>query len=150
MSNIIQVSELDVAEFDISVALAIRRQSSEPLTDIEGILERLPKFVESSPAERKSPAYFYRADGCLVVSFDLNWRPYLDNTVGYNQPGSLRWYVPKNKVLKRVADAMKCQGRQISGGRAFLHEGGAAYGEGNRELLRWRLAAPSQYLKPHT
>src|SRR5712692_525074 len=74
-------------------------------------------------------AWNYRSDGCLVLSFDGGWYPFLDNTQGYNR-GPQRWYVPKmSRLLARVAHAMQTpEQKRFSGGRpggrVFLHSTG--------------------------
>lgn len=145
----VHISELGVELFDCSIDFALALQRSEHLARIEELLKRSETVLASAPAERRErgPLRAYRADGCLVLSFDASWYPFLDDSAGYNRPETRCWYVPKNSILDRVAEAMRNLDRPQSGGRAFLHDRGAL-AAGNIELVSWTLAIPSKYLGP--
>jgi hypothetical protein len=131
------VSPAEINEFDLAIATACMLKSED----------RLGKDVLSIPDNRPMmPRYFYRKDLCLVLSFDVSWYPFLDNTMGYNQ-GSQRWYVPKaSALIARCAQEMQKQRfGSRPGGRLFLHLGGALR-SGNVTLLRWTLNDGSKYL----
>ena len=114
----IAVSAEDVERFDLAITIACMTQS-----------EHRFEYRVSPGSQFKNyavPDYFYSTDGCLVLSFDCGWYPFLDNTRGYNR-GPQRWYVPKiSQLLSRIAIAMQApQQKRLSGhwsgGRVFLH-----------------------------
>jgi len=142
----IDVSTADVAEFDVAIAVACMTQSKLRFE------HKLPVGVRAK--EYAVPDYFYRSDGCLVLSFDGGWYPFLDNTQGYNR-GPQRWYVPKmSRLLARVAHAMQTpEQKRFSGGRpggrVFLHSTGVVRRPASMkeiELLTWKLPKESCYL----
>lgn len=144
----VHISEIEVELFDLSINLACFLQRRERLARIEDLLQRKEAVLADRPTgdRRSGPLYGRRADGCLVVSFDSGWYPFLDDSVGYNRPETRCWYVPKNRVLDHVLEAMQDLNLPQSGGRAFLHARGAM-GAGNLELVRWDLAVPSKFLR---
>src|SRR5207237_660057 len=79
-----KLSTADVEQFDNAIAVACMPHSEDRLEN------KLPARLPVK--EYGVPDYFYRSDGCLVLSFDGGWYPFLDNTQGYNR-GLLRWYV---------------------------------------------------------
>jgi hypothetical protein len=87
---LIKFSTADVEQFDKAIAVACMTQSEDRLEN------KLPTGLRAK--EYGVPDYFYRSDGCLVLSFDGGWYPFLDNTQGYNR-GLQRWYVPKTSQL---------------------------------------------------
>jgi hypothetical protein len=147
--NAIHISEIEVASFDLSIDLACLLQRRERLARIEELLERKHSVLADRPTGDRSsgPLYGRRADGCLVVSFDSGWYPFLDDSMGYNRPEDRCWYVPKNSVIDHVVAAMQNLNLPQTGGRAFLHANGAMRA-GNVELVRWTLAVPSKFLLP--
>jgi hypothetical protein len=145
--NAVHISEIEVEMFDLSIDLACYLQRRERLARIEDLLERKDAVLADKPTgdRRSGPLYGRRADGCLVVSFDSGWYPFLDDSMGYNRPETRCWYCPKNPVLDHVVEAMQDLNLPQSGGRAFLHANGAMRA-GNIELIRWDLAVPSRFL----
>lgn len=128
----------EVAEFDLAIAVACIRKSQDRLG---------PTVASGLDAEDFSlPDYFY-SRGCLVISFDRSWYPYLDNTRGYNR-GEQRWHVPKNtNLLIRVADSMKACNRAQPGGRTLLCRKGALLASNLQTwLLEWTLESDSKWL----
>ena len=143
---LIQVSAKEIDEFDVAIALACLLQSPERLENKVSKKMRLADYAV--------PDYFYSQDGCLVVSFDGGWFPFLDNTRGYNR-GPQRWYIPKtSELLARVARSMQtAEQRRIlgaqAGGRVFLHSTGALRrpeAMPELELLTWYIEGRSCYL----
>jgi hypothetical protein len=113
------------------------------------MLERKQTVLAEAPKHENfrssGPEYGRRNDGCLVVSFDSSWYAFLDDTRAYNRRESRCWHIPGNPLLDCVIKEMKTLNRLLAGGRAFLHNDGALIVDGI-ELVRWSLAAPSQYL----
>ncbi len=144
----IAVSGAEVEQFDIAVALACAYQS-ENRFEFE-----IPADVKPSEAGGV-PDYFYSRDGCLVISFDCTWYPFLDNTRGYNR-GPERWYMPKmSSLLAAIALAMQAPdqkrfSRGRSGGRVFVHSTGVIRRPAvtqDLELLSWKLPSDSYFLR---
>jgi hypothetical protein len=80
----IAVSAAEVGQFDIAIGLACAYQSAHQF-EFE-----IP--AEAQPSEAGGvPDYFYSDDGCLVISYDGAWYPFLDSTRGYNRAPQ-RWY----------------------------------------------------------
>lgn len=140
----IDVSAREVGEFDLAISVACMAQSEDRLE------HELPAELEKDYAV---PDYFYSSDGCLVLSFDRGWYPFLDNTRGYNR-GAQRWYVPKrSSLLVRLAQAMQTPDQKRlsggwSGGRVFLHSTGVVRRPSMKEieLLAWKLQKKLLYL----
>ncbi len=141
----LDVSPDDVERFDLAITVACMTQSEHRFE------YKITAGVQIK--EYAVPDYFY-SDGCLVVSFDGSWYPFLDNTRGWNR-GPQRWYIPKiSQLLARVAHAMQTpEQRRIaagwSGGRVFLHATGVIRRPASMkeiELLTWHLPKRSAYL----
>jgi hypothetical protein len=141
------VSPSEVEEFDLAIALACRFQSAERLEF------NLPPGFKAK--EHVVPDYFYRNDGCMVLSFDRSWYPFLDNTRGYNR-GPQRWYVPKrSSLLANIGVAMQSPEQRrfsggIPGGRVFMDSLGVVRcppSRGEVELLAWNLPRESHFLR---
>jgi len=73
----ILVSAEDVDDFDAAIAFARILRWEQRL---EHTLPHEPNIKGFAV-----PDYFYRSDGCLVISFDGGWYPFLDNTRGLQQ-----------------------------------------------------------------
>ena len=142
---LIHISAEEIDEFDAAIAIACLLQSSKRLENT------VPRTLRI--ADYAVPDYFYR-QGCLVISFDGRWYPFLDNTRGYNR-GQLRWYIPKiSELLARVGRAMQSPERRRiagrAGGRVFLHTAGVVRrpaGTTEEELLAWNIGGKSSYLR---
>lgn len=143
MSTLIQVDAAEVDEFDQTIAAACQAKSAERLN------HQLPTGCD--PSAFSVPDYF-RSQGALVLSFDAQWFPFLDNTVGYNRTPQ-RWYVPKtSQLIRRVALHMQTPAQRsrspMPGGRTFFrHRGAFRRIDGKRiEVLAWNFAKDSVFL----
>lgn len=103
----IDVSAKDVENFDLAIAIACDKKSPEPI-------ENTP---DDPPAQgdHQVPDYFYRADGCLALSFDRQWNPFLLGSRGYN-PEEIRWYIPQTVswLLRRVERETRNERERLS------------------------------------
>ena len=139
----IQVSEKDLAQFEMAVAIACVRKSDKPLeyqrpTNIDREARTLPScFTE---------------DGCVAISFDRSWNPFLCNTGDDASPS--RWFIPKSSwLIAAVARALQTpMQRAISfsaGGRILLDSaGGRRQPAGHAEIavVQWSLPRESPLL----
>lgn len=145
MNGQVAVPAAEIDEF-LAIAIACRLQSEQRIE------HRLPEYIHIY--EYMLPAYFRRGDGCMVMSFDGGWYPFLVSTRGYNR-GPQRWYIPKiSQLIVRVALALQSpeqrrKSGRIPGGRVFLHAEGVL-GSGSVPLLRWKLEKESIYLRLRT
>jgi hypothetical protein len=148
MPERVSIPQVEVDEFDYAIAVARIKKSSEPLGPLEIILRDL-STREVKREEFGCPNYLYREDQCLIVSFNKTWRPYLDNTRGYNV-GEQRWFIPRGTaLLERVAGAMRALDEGQPGGRTFLCAEGALrnIGTANCWLVEWALEGESVILR---
>jgi hypothetical protein len=143
----ITVSTKDVEKFDVAIAIACMVQSNDRLE------YQLPDSIQVR--DYNVPDYFYSTDGCLVLSFDGAWYPFLDNTRGYNRSFQ-RWYIPKtSELLARIGHALQTPDqKRISGdrpgGRVFIHAGGVVRRptmSREIEVANWQLPKASAYIK---
>jgi hypothetical protein len=140
----IQVSEKDLAQFEMAVAIACVRKSDKRLE------YQRPANVDR--AAHTLPSCFTR-DGCMAISFDRSWYPFLCNTGG-DEAGPPRWFIPKTSwLIATVARALQTpMQRTISftaGGPILLDAaGGRRQPEGHAEIavLRWSLPRESRLL----
>ena len=143
----IQVTEQDLAQFEMAVAIACARQSDKRLDR--------QRPTHGDRAAQTLPPYFSTEDGALVISFDRGWYPFLCNT-GADDAGPERWYIPKvSRLIASIARAlqtpMQRATRYVPGGRVFLDAtGGRRRPEGHDEIpvLRWSLPRKSALLPP--
>jgi hypothetical protein len=141
----IQVTEQDLAQFEMAVAIACVRMSDKRL-ERQG-----PTTVDR--AAYTLPSYFSTTDGSLAISFDRSWYPFLCNTSESNG-GPQRWYIPKvSRLIATIARAlqspMQRATRYVPGGRVLLDAaGGRRQPEGHGEIpvLQWCLPRPSWLL----
>jgi hypothetical protein len=148
MSHINLLPE-DVWEFDLAILIACAKKSDKPFRG------RVQEESKSTPSFDgfKLPGRFCGRGGCIVLSFDGKWNPFLGDSIGYNRTHS---YVPKNGLLDRVEAAMQTSGQmkysqRRSGGRVFIHDCGAfrcpETASCEIELLTWELPTPSYTLQ---
>lgn len=146
MDETLVISAAEIHEFDVAIATACLLKSEQRIE------HRLPE--QRQIHEYSLPCYFRRGDGCVVMSFDGAWYPFLDSTRGYNR-GPQRWYIPKmSQLIVRVALALQSPDQRrksggIPGGRDFLHSDGVLR-SGNATLMRWKLERESNYLRVRT
>jgi hypothetical protein len=143
----IQVTEQDLAQFELAVAIACARKSDKRLE------RQRPTTLDR--AARTLPACFSTEDGSLVISFDRGWYPFLCRTGG-EAAGPERWYIPKvSRLIATIARAlqtpMQRATRYVPGGRVLLDAaGGRRQPDGHDEIpvLRWNLPRESALLPP--
>lgn len=139
----IQVSEKDLAQFEMAVAIACVRKSEKPLE------YQRPTNIDRTA--RDLPSCFTH-DGCVAISFDRSWNPFLCNTGDDERPS--RWFIPKTSwLIAAVARALQTpMQRAISfsaGGRILLDAtGGRRQPEGHAEIavVQWSLPRESPLL----
>lgn len=135
----------DVWEFDLAILIACDKKSAKPF---RGRVQEEAKYTPNFDSF-KLPGRFRGRGGCMVLSFDRRWNPFLGHTFGRN---CAPWYVPKNGLLDHVETAMQIAeqmnyAKGPSGGRVFLHDAGGfrcpetACGE--IELVTWALPTSS-------
>lgn len=142
----IQVSEKDLAQFEMAVAIACVRKSDKRL--------EYQRSMNVDRAARDLPSCFTQ-DGCVAISFDRSWYPFLCNTGG-DDPGPARWFIPKTSwLIAAVARALQTPTQRAisftAGGRILLDAaGGRRQPEGHSEIavLRWSLPRESALLPP--
>ena len=140
----IQVSEKDLAQFEMAVAIACVRKSDKRLE------YQRPTTVDRTA--RNLPSCFTQ-DGCVAISFDRSWYPFLCNTSG-DDADPPRWFIPKTSwLIAAVARALQTpMQRAISfsaGGRILLDaSGGRRQPEGHAEIavVQWSLPRESPLL----
>lgn len=143
----IQVSEKDLSQFEMAVAIACVRKSDKPLA-----FQR-PTNVDRNA--RTLPPSFTE-DGSLVISFDRSWNPFLCNTNG-DRATSPRWFIPKTSwLIAVVARALQTPMQRaisfVAGGPIYLDAtGGRRRPEGHAEIavLKWTLPRESALLQTH-
>jgi hypothetical protein len=143
----IQVTEQDLAQFEMAVAIACAQKSDKRLD------RQRPSHVDRTV--RPLPSDFSTADGSLVMSFDRGWYPFLCGTGGGDATPQ-RWYIPKvSRLIATIARAlqtpMQRATRYVPGGQVFLDAaGGRRRPEGHDEIpvLRWSLPRESALLPP--
>lgn len=82
---------------------------------------------------------FSRDRDAVVISFDGQWRPFLCQTRGFNDPSCRVPIYLTNEVLDIIQGALKELGRDTPGGRTFLNSKGVrCIDEGlDVEIVRW-------------
>lgn len=143
----IQVTEQDLAQFEMAVAIACARKSDKRLDR--------QRPASGDRAAATMPSLFSTEDGSLVISFDRSWYPFLCNSGG-DGAGPQRWYIPKaSRLIAAIARAlqtpMQRATRFVAGGRVLLDAaGGRRQPEGHGEIpvLRWTLPRKSALLPP--
>ena len=143
----IQVSEKDLSQFEMAVAIACAMKSDRRIE------HQRPANIDR--ASRTLPSSFTAEDGSLVISFDRGWYPFLCHTTG-DTTGPPRWYIPKvSRLIAQVARALQTpvQGAisYVPGGRIFLDAAGVRRTpEGHAEIavLKWGLPRVSPFLSP--
>jgi hypothetical protein len=141
----IQISEQELVQFEMAVAIAVVRKSDKRLE------HQRPTKVD--PAAQAVPACFSTAEGSLVISFDRSWYPYLCNS-GDEDATPARWYIPKvSRVIAAIAGALQTPMQRavsyVPGSRIFLDSsGGRRRPEGKAEIavLGWNLPRKSALL----
>jgi hypothetical protein len=141
----IQVTEQDLDQFELAVAIACVRQSDTRLD------RQRPRSVDRTAGSL--PSYFNTKDGALVISFDRGWYPFLCNASG-DPAGPQRWYIPKvSRLIATIARAlqspMQRATRYVPGSRVVLDAaGGRRQPDGHVEIpvLRWNLPRKSALL----
>jgi hypothetical protein len=144
----IQVTEQDLAQFELAVAIACARRSDTRLDR-----QRPRNGDRTAPAP---PSCFSTEDGALVISFDRGWYPFLCNSGGADRAGPQRWYIPKvSRLIASIARAlqtpMQRATRFVAGSQVVLDAvGGHRHPDGHDEIpvLRWSLPRKSVLLPP--
>lgn len=142
----IQVSEKDLAQFEMAVAIACVRKSDKRLE------YQRPANVDRAACSLPS---CFTQDGCVAISFDRSWYPFLCNT-SEEDPGPQRWFIPKTSwLIAAVARALQTPAQRAisftAGGRILLDaSGGRRRPEGHAEIavLGWTLPRESPLLPP--
>ena len=142
----IEISEQELVQFEMAVAIACVRKS-------ETRLER-QRPVKVDPAAQVVPPCFSTEDGSLVISFDRSWFPYLCNS-GDKDGKPARWYIPKvSRLIAAIAGALQTPMQRavsyVPGSRIFLDSaGGRRRPEGKAEVavLGWNLPRKSTLLR---
>lgn len=139
----IRLTSADVRRFDAAIAAACLVRSPRPIAREAQSL--------SIRADASMPEYFY-SDRKLVMSFDVEWNPFLVNSRGHNDDEN-RWFVPFGgrvvDEVTRVLKASKEATSEPSGGRVFLTAEGVTRKPSKDELtlLLWTLDGGSLFLK---
>lgn len=140
------ISENDLAEFEVAIAVACAHKSPAPFRGAP------PPVTDATPVTL--PDRFRDGAGAIVISFDARWHPFLNNGVGHHVGELPRWYLPQNPLLDAVCTALKnpdeLRRAGASGGRVFLHAAGVRRrlaGEMEREVLTWQLPRHSALLR---
>jgi hypothetical protein len=144
----IQVTEQELAQFELAVAIACARKSD---TRLDRQRPRTLGRTAGSP-----PSCFSTEDGSLVISFDRGWYPFLCNADAMDGSGPQRWYIPKvSRLIATIARAlqtpMQRATRYVPGCRVLLDAaGGRRQRDGHDEIpvLRWSLPRKSVLLPP--
>jgi hypothetical protein len=141
----IEISEQELVQFEMAVAIACARKSDKRLE------HQRPTRVD--PATQPVPPCFSTPDGSLVISFDRSWYPYLCNSGG-EEATPARWYIPKaSRLIAAIAGALQTPMQRavsyVPGSRIFLDSaGGRRRPEGKAEIavLGWNLPRKSTLL----
>lgn len=141
----IEISEQELDQFEMAVAIACVRKSDKRL-------ER-QRPVKVDREAQAVPSCFSSAEGSLVISFDRSWYPYLCNS-GEDGAVPARWYIPKASwVIAAIARALQTPVQRaisyVPGSRVFLDSaGGRRRPQGHAEVavLGWSLPRKSALL----
>ena len=144
----IEITEKDLAQFEMAVAIACVRQSDKPLDGGR------PQNIDRSA--HPVPSCFSSADGSLAISFDRSWYPFLCNTGGEGEDPR-RWYIPKSsRLIATIARALNTPlqraTRYLPGGWVLLDAAGGRRrpeGRGDIPVLQWTLPRKSALLPVH-
>ena len=144
MGNI-EISEQELVQFEVAVAIACARKSDKRLEH--------QRPTKGDAAGQTVPPCFNTPDGSLVISFDRSWYPYLCNSGGEDATPA-RWYIPKaSRVIAAIAGALQTPMQRavsyVPGSRIFLDStGGRRRPEGKAEIavLGWNLPRKSALL----
>lgn len=144
----IEVTEKELAQFEMAVAIACVRKSDKPLDRARA--ENVSR--QAAPL----PSCFNTEDGSLAISFDRSWYPFLCNTGGEGKDPQ-RWYIPKaSRLIATIARALQAPEQRatrfVAGGRVLLDAAGGRRqpaGHGEIPVLRWTLPRESALLPAH-
>ena len=144
MGNI-EISEQELVQFEVAVAIACARKSDKRLEH--------QRATKGDAAGQTVPSCFHTPDGSLVISFDRSWYPYLCNSGGEDATPA-RWYIPKaSRVIAAIAGALQTPMQRavsyVPGSRILLDStGGRRQPEGKAEIavLGWNLPRKSALL----
>lgn len=139
----VEIDEEIIIEFEKAIAIALCLQSPVPVGSKQGVNTKTLAI----------PDYFWAGDRSLVVSFYVNWSPFLCNSKGHNR-GPQKWYIPQISCLfDIIADALQISRRQefsfVPGGRVFLNAKGVHRRLKDSEILevlKWKLLRDCPYL----
>jgi hypothetical protein len=143
----IEISEQELVQFEMAVAIAVARKSDKRLEH--------QRTTKVDPAAQAVPACFSGPEGSLVISFDRSWYPYLCNTGGEDATPA-RWYIPKaSRLIAAIAGALQTPMQRavsyVPGSRIFLDSAGGRRrpeGKGEIAVLGWNLPRKSALLPP--
>ena len=141
----IEISERELVQFEMAVAIACVRKSDKRLE------RQRPTHVDREA--HAVPPCFNGPEGSLVISFDRSWYPYLCNS-GEGEAAPAKWYIPKvSWVIAAIARALQTPAQRaisyVPGSRIFLDSvGGRRRPEGHAEVavLGWSLPRKSALL----
>jgi hypothetical protein len=140
------VNDGDLEDFEKAICIAVVEKLEQPPS--EPIRSEQPFDIEDVPR------HFYQRNA-LVLSFDIQGRPFLLDSRGYNrnerrQPyPDRRWYLRRNRLLDRIGKELETI-RGEGGGRVFIDISGVRTKEQERQyidILNWTLPRESQLLR---
>lgn len=141
-----EIPEANLAEFELAIATACALQSEIPLA------AGIPPIPDGSRIAL--PDKFKDGTGSLILSFDIDWHPFLNNGRGHHVGERPRWYVPHVAMLQLVSTALQHpeeirRASGSAGGRVFLSSSGVRRrlaGHPESQVLLWRLPRRSVLL----